>query len=205
MIKCLDDKESMEKCPDLLIRIQKKHIAMIETLRTFNTLVKFTSFTQLMTSTVIFLVLIFSIQFYKDIFIMHVLLFALGIQLALLCLFGELIRHQTEQIFQNLYLTNWYEMSLSDRKIVLMMMTNSCKAIGLKAAGMYDVSLVSVVQVSQISQTIDQEFSQVITQRQQQSVTSVQISKNFHSVQQNNNHHESFSSSEVSQTLAMSS
>uniref|UniRef100_A0A1B0CNM5 Muscle M-line assembly protein unc-89 n=1 Tax=Lutzomyia longipalpis TaxID=7200 RepID=A0A1B0CNM5_LUTLO len=45
---------------------------------------------------------------------------------------------------------------------------------------------------------IDQEFSQVITQRQQQSVTSsVQISKNFHSVQ--NNHHEAVSSSEITQ------
>ncbi|GAB0086698.1 hypothetical protein DMENIID0001_008070 [Sergentomyia squamirostris] len=64
-----------------------------------------------------------------------------------LCLFGQFIYNETEKIFTTLYLTRWYEMSLSDQKIILMMMKMSKEPFGFKALGVYDINIVMFVQV----------------------------------------------------------
>ncbi|XP_059608092.1 odorant receptor 85b-like [Phlebotomus argentipes] len=150
MIKNLDSAESKENRSDLLIQIVKKHVKLLEILNMFNDAIAIISLIQLVMSTIIFLSLFFAFQVYKE-FFMYTIIPTMMIQLALLCIFGEMIRTENENIFQNLYQTNWYEFSVKEQKIVLLMMMNSCNEIGLKAAGMYDISLVTLVQITKLS------------------------------------------------------
>ncbi|XP_055701405.1 odorant receptor 33a-like [Phlebotomus papatasi] len=151
LIQSHTDIENLQKCPDLLMHIMQNHLEIIRILGIFNEAVKLTSFLQLLFSTFTFLTLIFGIQMFKGELIMYFGFATLMIQLALLCLFGQMIRSQTEEIFINLYLTNWYELSLKEQKTIQMMMINSCEPIGLKAAGMYDITLMSLIQILKLS------------------------------------------------------
>uniref|UniRef100_A0A240SY88 Odorant receptor n=1 Tax=Phlebotomus papatasi TaxID=29031 RepID=A0A240SY88_PHLPP len=141
MIKSLDNVDKVKQCPDLLIHILKKHLKIIKILRTFNESVKFMSFVQLFMSTILFLTMIATMQLYKTDVSIECIFATLITQLTFLCLFGEQIRSETVAVFNNLYLTNWYKMSLSHQKFLLIMMINARKEIGLKAAGMGSFSV----------------------------------------------------------------
>ncbi|GAB0086925.1 hypothetical protein DMENIID0001_011500 [Sergentomyia squamirostris] len=151
MIKALSDQKAMIECPNLLLETMKKHREMIEILETFNSAIKLMSFTQLLMSTITFLTLLFSIQIDWHQFLFQMIFIVVLVELFLLCLFGEIIKCESASIFWNLYLTKWYEMSLKDQKIILIMMMNSQKEIGLKAVGMYDISLMAFIQILKMS------------------------------------------------------
>ncbi|XP_059608001.1 uncharacterized protein LOC132255848 [Phlebotomus argentipes] len=72
-------------------------------------------------------------------------------QILLLCLFGELIKMKTERLSETLYLTNWYELSVKDQKMFLLVLAMAQKDFGLKAAGMYDVNLNAFVQIMKLA------------------------------------------------------
>uniref|UniRef100_A0A240SXQ3 Odorant receptor n=2 Tax=Lutzomyia longipalpis TaxID=7200 RepID=A0A240SXQ3_LUTLO len=72
-------------------------------------------------------------------------------QFALFCFFGQIIFNRSERIFTDLYQTKWYEMEISEKKALLLMMKNSQNAFGLKAAGMYDINMLMFVQVVKMS------------------------------------------------------
>ncbi|GAB0086257.1 Odorant receptor [Sergentomyia squamirostris] len=151
MITSLTDQDVMIECPDLLLRTMKKHVEMIEVLGIFNDGVKLMSFIQILMSICFYLTSLLGIQTNKSELSLYMIFLSVLVQLFLLCLFGEIIKSETEVIFWNLYLTNWYEMSLTDQKILLIMMMNSQNEIGLKAAGMYDVSLMAFIQIVKVS------------------------------------------------------
>ncbi|GAB0089604.1 hypothetical protein DMENIID0001_041760 [Sergentomyia squamirostris] len=66
-------------------------------------------------------------------------------------IFGECIHSKTAGIFTALYLTRWYEMSLSDQMILLMMMKNTIKPFAIKAAGMYSINMAAFLEVVKMS------------------------------------------------------
>ncbi|XP_055678861.1 odorant receptor 85c-like [Lutzomyia longipalpis] len=139
--------DNSDTFPKFLLCLIRKHVEMIRVLHIFNDIMKFISLVQLISSTLTFLVVIFYIQLFPNYLLLHIMLVSLLIQLALLCFFGEIIRSESKEIFKNLYQTNWYDLSLKDQKIILLMMTNSLQVIGLKAGGLYDIGLMSLVQV----------------------------------------------------------
>ncbi|GAB0095287.1 hypothetical protein DMENIID0001_106490 [Sergentomyia squamirostris] len=151
MIASLTDEEIVVDCPDLLLRTMKKHVKMIEILGIFNDGVKLMSFIQIIMSVIMYLVMMFGMQLLSSEYSLYMMFCCVLVQLFLLCVFGEIIKSETEIIFWNLYLTNWYEMNLNDQKIILLMMMNSQNEIGLKAAGIYDVSLMAFVQILKMS------------------------------------------------------
>uniref|UniRef100_A0A240SY05 Odorant receptor n=1 Tax=Lutzomyia longipalpis TaxID=7200 RepID=A0A240SY05_LUTLO len=151
MIELLNQDGIMEKYPDLLIRILRKHVEMIEVLNIFNESVKMLSFIQIFMSTGLLLMFIMIIQVQKNSFMNYVILVGVTDQLGLLCIFGEIIRTESESIFTSLYLTKWYDLSVRNQKILLIMMMNSYKPFGLKAAGMIDVTFMTFVQILKLS------------------------------------------------------
>uniref|UniRef100_A0A240SXY0 Odorant receptor n=1 Tax=Lutzomyia longipalpis TaxID=7200 RepID=A0A240SXY0_LUTLO len=151
LINVFGENSEVQKMPKFLICIIEKHAEMIRILRLFNESVKFISLMQLISSTLTFLVVIFFVQLFPNYLLLHIMLASLLSQLALLCFFGEIIRSESKEIFKNLYQTNWYDLSLKDQKIILLMMTNSLQVIGLKAGGLYDVGLMALVQILKLS------------------------------------------------------
>ncbi|GAB0090158.1 hypothetical protein DMENIID0001_048500 [Sergentomyia squamirostris] len=152
MIKFMNDDTDISKCPsDLLFRSMKNHIEMIRILGLFNDAVKIMSFLQIVMSVFMNLILFFGIQMYYTEISLYSLFVCAISQLCLLCVFGQLIKTQTEEIFWNLYLTNWYDFDSKNKQVLLLMMTISYREIGLKAAGMYDVSLMALVQIMKLS------------------------------------------------------
>ncbi|GAB0095286.1 Odorant receptor [Sergentomyia squamirostris] len=151
MITSLTVEEIMIDCPDLLLRTMKKHVELIQVLGVFNDGLKLMSFIQIIMSVIMYLVMMFAMQLRNSEYSLYLMFFCVLVQLFLLCFFGEMIKSETEVIFWNLYLTNWYEMNLTDQKIILLMMMNSRNEIGLKAAGIYDVSLMAFVQILKMS------------------------------------------------------
>ncbi|GAB0095285.1 hypothetical protein DMENIID0001_106470 [Sergentomyia squamirostris] len=151
MITSLNIKEVIVECPDLLLRTMQKHVEMIEVLGIFNDGVKLMSLIQITMSIIIYLSIFSGMQLHSSEYSFQMMFICVLVQLFLLCVFGEMIKSETEAIFWKLYLTNWYEMNMTDQKIILFMMMNSQNEIGLKAAGIYDVSLMAFVQILKIS------------------------------------------------------
>ncbi|GAB0095704.1 hypothetical protein DMENIID0001_111180 [Sergentomyia squamirostris] len=153
MIHCISDQDKREKCPDLLFRIIKKHLELINMFSDFNGTVKFLSLIQLIFTTILFIFILMCIQVYRDEYTMYLFFITVQLELFVLSVFGEYIRSETEQIFNNLYQTTWYDLSLKDQKAILFMMTISKKPLGLKAAGLYDISIMAFVQILKASIT----------------------------------------------------
>uniref|UniRef100_A0A240SXZ7 Odorant receptor n=1 Tax=Lutzomyia longipalpis TaxID=7200 RepID=A0A240SXZ7_LUTLO len=152
MITSLSDlSQDKKKYSHNLLQILEKHVVMLRILRTFNEAVKLISLVQLFMSILLLLSIFLSIQANNEEIGMYITFASITLTLAMLCVFGQMIQTQTMDIFDNLYQTNWYDFTLYDQTILLLMMTNSCKAIGLKAAGMYDVNLTSFVEILKIS------------------------------------------------------
>ncbi|XP_055691174.1 odorant receptor 33a-like [Lutzomyia longipalpis] len=137
---------NIQEFPNLLPKILKKHVEMLKIVNTFNESFKFMSLIQLVMSTMIFFTMLFSIQMYEKQFEMHIAFSAALLQLIFVCVFGEILRSESEAIFDNLYQTNWYELSVKEQKVILMIMMNSTNPISIKAGGMYDINLMTLVQ-----------------------------------------------------------
>ncbi|GAB0087732.1 hypothetical protein DMENIID0001_020750 [Sergentomyia squamirostris] len=147
LIALLDDKEKANQCPNLLIHIHKKHAEIIRILFTLNEIIYIISLVQLFTSTSMFLVLFTSAKTQPFEIVFYIFMLCVVSQLLLLCAFGEMIFSKTQNIFTKLYLTRWYDMSLANQKIILMMMRMSEAPYGLKAGGMYDLNLYTFIQI----------------------------------------------------------
>ncbi|GAB0095702.1 hypothetical protein DMENIID0001_111160 [Sergentomyia squamirostris] len=143
----------MEKCPDILERIIKKHLELIRMFDYFNDSVKFLSLVQLILTTILFITILMSVQVYRDEYIMYLFFTTVQLELFFLSVFGELIKSESERIFSNLYQTTWYDLSFKDRKAILFMMTITSQPLGLKAAGLYEISLMGFVQILKASLT----------------------------------------------------
>uniref|UniRef100_A0A7G3AL98 Odorant receptor n=1 Tax=Lutzomyia longipalpis TaxID=7200 RepID=A0A7G3AL98_LUTLO len=148
MIQGLNDAEVKTKCPNLLVKILIHHVEMIEQLNAFNKGLHLMSFIQFIMSTMIYLAMFYTVRSSNAELIVYSFLVCVLIQLFMLCMFGEIISSRTDKTTTLLWLTNWYEMSLPDQKIFLIILAISQKSFGLKAAGMYEVNIVAFIQVS---------------------------------------------------------
>ncbi|XP_059608005.1 odorant receptor 85b-like [Phlebotomus argentipes] len=147
LIRLLDDKDKANQCPNILIVIYKKHSEIIKMLSTLNEIMYLISLIQLFTSTFMFLVLFTSARTQPMEMVFYLFQLCVISQLFLLCAFGEVIFSKTQVIFTQLYLTKWYDMSLSNQKAILMMMRMSEAPYGLKAGGMFDINMYTFIQI----------------------------------------------------------
>ncbi|XP_055691152.1 odorant receptor 85b-like [Lutzomyia longipalpis] len=147
LIALMDNKEMANQCSNLLIVIHKKHAEIIKILSTLNEIMYSVSLIQLFTSTFMFLVLFTSARTQPMEIVFYLFMLCVVSQLFLLCAFGEVIFSKTEAIFTQLYLTKWYDMGLSNQRIILMMMRMAEQPYGLKAGGMYDINMYTFIQI----------------------------------------------------------
>ncbi|GAB0094554.1 hypothetical protein DMENIID0001_098690 [Sergentomyia squamirostris] len=136
---------------NLLRAMVKLHAELIEHLNRFYDIFYFGFIIQLATSVLILLLNFHLILHNNEQFIFYVLLASVMLQFTPFCVFGDIIHGKTERIFTDLYQTLWYEMKLEDQKMILMMMIISQNTYGIKAAGMYDVNLIMLVQIVKLS------------------------------------------------------
>uniref|UniRef100_A0A7G3ALH4 Odorant receptor n=1 Tax=Lutzomyia longipalpis TaxID=7200 RepID=A0A7G3ALH4_LUTLO len=138
----------IKKYPDYLQTILKRHCDVIQNIHWLNKTVKEMSLAQFLCSTFILLLMFLFVRKEQNQFAAYVLCFCGLIQIIALCLFGEFIRIKTERLSTALYLTMWYELSLKDQKIFLIILGMAQREYCLKAAGMYNINVYSFLQVS---------------------------------------------------------
>ncbi|XP_055681838.1 odorant receptor 4-like [Lutzomyia longipalpis] len=151
MIQGLNDAEVKTKCPNLLVKILIHHVEMIEQLNAFNKGLHLMSFIQFIMSTMIYLAMFYTVRSSNAELIVYSFLVCVLIQLFMLCMFGEIISSRTDKTTTLLWLTNWYEMSLPDQKIFLIILAITQKSFGLKAAGMYEVNIMAFIQIIKVA------------------------------------------------------
>ncbi|XP_059622555.1 odorant receptor 4-like [Phlebotomus argentipes] len=149
LIRLLDD--SSEDYSDLLRRIQRLHSDIINHNRIFNNLLFHVLLVQLCSSIFIIFMTFSAIRF-NTVDVVSYFLGASGvIQLLLLCLFGELIFMRYKDVEQCLQLTNWYNFSIADQKNYIQIMRMAQKSYGLKAGGMYDISMSTFIEIMKMT------------------------------------------------------
>uniref|UniRef100_A0A240SXW1 Odorant receptor n=2 Tax=Lutzomyia longipalpis TaxID=7200 RepID=A0A240SXW1_LUTLO len=143
--KLMNDKIKTD--PKFLNKIIQKHCSVIENVNLLSEITSETSFLQLILTCVAMLFgFTFSIKYTMD--LANYIMIICGAALSLpICILGEFIRLKSEELSKTLYLTNWYELSLKDQKMFLIVLGMAQREYGLKAAGMYDVNLYTFVQV----------------------------------------------------------
>uniref|UniRef100_A0A7G3AK69 Odorant receptor n=1 Tax=Lutzomyia longipalpis TaxID=7200 RepID=A0A7G3AK69_LUTLO len=139
--------EKIKTDPKFLKKIIKRHCSVIENVNLLNEIISETSFYQLiLTCNALLFGMTFLITYATG--IGNYMIIMCGASLSLpICVFGEIIKNKTDDLSDNLYLTNWYELSLKDQKTFLIILRMAQREYGLKAAGMYDVNLYTFIQV----------------------------------------------------------
>ncbi|GAB0092574.1 hypothetical protein DMENIID0001_075800 [Sergentomyia squamirostris] len=96
---------------------------------------------EMVASPILILSIFLNIKLSPDVPMFYCWLIVSITQFFVLCMFGQLIFIETEEIFTNLYLTRWYQMSQNNQMTILMMMKMSRKPFGLRMLGMYDINI----------------------------------------------------------------
>uniref|UniRef100_A0A7G3AJ66 Odorant receptor n=1 Tax=Lutzomyia longipalpis TaxID=7200 RepID=A0A7G3AJ66_LUTLO len=139
--------EKIKTDPNFFRKIIIRHCSVIENVNLLSEIISKTSFLQLFASCVVFLFGFSFIMKSFSTFVNYSMLLA-GVMLSLhICIIGEFIRYKTDELSETLYLTNWHELTLKDKKTFLIILGMAQREYGLKAAGMYDVNLYTFVQV----------------------------------------------------------
>uniref|UniRef100_A0A7G3AK92 Odorant receptor n=1 Tax=Lutzomyia longipalpis TaxID=7200 RepID=A0A7G3AK92_LUTLO len=144
-MKVLHEKIKTE--PKFFRKIIKRHCSVIENVNLLNDIISESSFMQIFANCVIFL-FGFSFLMKSSYSFANYMILAAGLMLSIhVCVLGHFIRIKAYKLSDTLYLTNWYELSLVDQKTFLIILGMAQREYGLKAAGMYDVTLYTLVQV----------------------------------------------------------
>ncbi|GAB0100769.1 hypothetical protein DMENIID0001_168560 [Sergentomyia squamirostris] len=151
-IKVLDqDLESVEV--QYIRKLHRLHLEILKKLQEFETLFSQIQIVQTATSLPLIVGGQLLLRFYPSSFIWYLICMLFVLDFFAFCVFGEFIHSKTEQIFTALYITRWYEMSLEDQMILLMMMKNTITPFTLMAAGMYNINMASFLEVMKLSFT----------------------------------------------------
>uniref|UniRef100_A0A240SXR1 Odorant receptor n=1 Tax=Lutzomyia longipalpis TaxID=7200 RepID=A0A240SXR1_LUTLO len=143
--------EKIKTDPNFFRKIIIRHCSVIENVNLLSEIISKTSFLQLFASCVVFLFGFSFIMKSFSTFVNYSMLLA-GVMLSLhICIIGEFIRYKTDELSETLYLTNWHELTLKDKKTFLIILGMAQREYGLKAAGMYDVNLYTFVQIIKIA------------------------------------------------------
>uniref|UniRef100_A0A7G3B8D4 Odorant receptor n=1 Tax=Lutzomyia longipalpis TaxID=7200 RepID=A0A7G3B8D4_LUTLO len=133
--------------PKFFTKIIKKHCSVIENINLLNDIISETSSLQFV---FIFTTLLMGFTFvlkYK-MGIVNYFIILCGAVLGLpICILGEFIKIKTENLSNTFYQTYWYELSLKDQKIFLIILGMAQREYGIKAARMYEIKLYIFVQV----------------------------------------------------------
>ncbi|GAB0099424.1 hypothetical protein DMENIID0001_152810 [Sergentomyia squamirostris] len=143
----LDNSEIVNRKKNLLKEIFEKHLQILNMLKILENVYRQLSFYQFLSSFFCcfccFYGTLVQDKIEGTIYMMVCIAVA---ELFALCLFGETLVAHTEQLGVSIYLTKWYEMSLSEQKNLLYIMRIAQKPIGIKAAGLIDVNFFTFVE-----------------------------------------------------------
>uniref|UniRef100_A0A7G3AFB9 Putative conserved plasma membrane protein n=1 Tax=Lutzomyia longipalpis TaxID=7200 RepID=A0A7G3AFB9_LUTLO len=139
--------EKIKTDPKFFGKIIKRHCSLIENVNLLNNIISKISFYHLILACFALLFgMTFLITYATG--IANYIIIVCGGSLSLpMCILGEIIRNKTDDISDILYLTNWYELSVKEQKMFLIILGMAQREYGLKAGGMYDVNLYTFVQV----------------------------------------------------------
>uniref|UniRef100_A0A3F2ZD82 Odorant receptor n=1 Tax=Lutzomyia longipalpis TaxID=7200 RepID=A0A3F2ZD82_LUTLO len=142
--------EKIKTDPKFLSKIIKRHCSVIENVNLLNDIISESSFMQIFANCVIFL-FGFSFLMKSSYSFANYMILVAGLMLSVhVCVLGHFIRKKADKLSDTLYLNNWYELSLVDQKTFMIILGMAQRGYGLKAAGMYDVTLYTLVQISNI-------------------------------------------------------
>uniref|UniRef100_A0A3F2ZEP3 Odorant receptor n=1 Tax=Phlebotomus papatasi TaxID=29031 RepID=A0A3F2ZEP3_PHLPP len=150
MIKCLNNPEFIAEEKTFINSLYILHCEIIEKFANFVNFCYYIFTVQHLSNTCM-MVSIFFILGKSQEFVLYPIFAIILVQFGILCCFGEIICAKTENIFKDLYMTKWYELSIKDQQKFLILMHGSQRSFGFKAAGMYDVNLMMFVKVIKIS------------------------------------------------------
>uniref|UniRef100_A0A7G3AK58 Odorant receptor n=1 Tax=Lutzomyia longipalpis TaxID=7200 RepID=A0A7G3AK58_LUTLO len=140
-------KNRMEVNKNFIENVLKRYCDLVDNIDLFNEAISILSFVQFITSTILFLFVFCAVTVDSNNPIGHVIVVCSMIQLFLPCLFGEVVKIKTDRLSETLYMINWYNLSVTDQKSFLILLGVMQKTYGLKAAGMYNITLYTFIQV----------------------------------------------------------
>uniref|UniRef100_A0A3F2ZEN2 Odorant receptor n=1 Tax=Phlebotomus papatasi TaxID=29031 RepID=A0A3F2ZEN2_PHLPP len=145
MIRNLDNLDP-SNITSYLVYIYEFHCKLLKRYEILNEVFGYVFTIQTATSVVFILFMIFLLR--GDEFMVFVpLSMAIFTQFGIFCIFGEFLFSKTEGIATEIYQSKWYEFSIKEQKMLLMMMYMAKRPFALKAAGMYNVNLLMFIQV----------------------------------------------------------
>uniref|UniRef100_A0A240SXS0 Odorant receptor n=1 Tax=Lutzomyia longipalpis TaxID=7200 RepID=A0A240SXS0_LUTLO len=143
--------EKIKTHPKFWRKITKRHCSVIENLNLLSEIISETSFMQLFANCVTFMFGFSFLMKYSDEIVNYMVIVA-GTMFSLhICILGEFIKIKTDNISEIFYQTNWYDLSLKDQKMFLIVLGMAQREYGLKAVGMYDVNLYTFVHIFKIA------------------------------------------------------
>uniref|UniRef100_A0A3F2ZEC5 Odorant receptor n=1 Tax=Phlebotomus papatasi TaxID=29031 RepID=A0A3F2ZEC5_PHLPP len=145
MIRCIHNTE-LYGITKYLVDIHQFHCKILKKYQMLNNIFGYVFTIQTATS-VVFILFIFFLLGSKESLVFIPLSVTILTQFGALCIFGEFLFSKTGEFATELYLTKWYEFSVKEQKMLLMMMYIAKRPLALKAAGMYEINLFLFIQV----------------------------------------------------------
>uniref|UniRef100_A0A3F2ZDC9 Odorant receptor n=1 Tax=Lutzomyia longipalpis TaxID=7200 RepID=A0A3F2ZDC9_LUTLO len=139
--------EDIQERPNVIKIIAKKHCDIITSINFFQDVLLWLSFTHFVTSTFILLFLFTLVRTNAAAEMAIIIICFIITELFILCFFGEIIQAKMEQLAETFYLTNWYDLSLEDKKAFLIILGMMQRTYPLKAARLYDINFNSFIQI----------------------------------------------------------
>ncbi|GAB0100571.1 Odorant receptor [Sergentomyia squamirostris] len=148
-IKLLNEKIKTD--PAFFKTILKRHCKVIDNINLLNEAVSEVCFIQMIISTLVLLMMFVLIR--KETLEISGYTSCLCVisQIFPLCVFGEMIKIKSEKLSEAFYEVNWYDLSLKDQKIFLIILGMAQRQYGLKAAGMYNVDIYTFIQIVKVA------------------------------------------------------
>ncbi|XP_059619965.1 odorant receptor 33c-like [Phlebotomus argentipes] len=123
--------------------IIEKHCKVIKHINIYNEALNEMSLIQFFSSTCILLFMFVYARKENDKIATYIMLPCVLVQIFALCFFGELMKVKMDKLSINLYQTNWYELSLKEQKVFLLILAMMQRQYGLKAAGIVSMCATS--------------------------------------------------------------
>uniref|UniRef100_A0A240SXZ5 Odorant receptor n=1 Tax=Lutzomyia longipalpis TaxID=7200 RepID=A0A240SXZ5_LUTLO len=143
--------EKIETEPKFLRKIIKRHCFVIENVNLLSEIISETSFLQLLSSCLALMFgFSFLLKYMTGIGNYVIILVAATLSLPI-CFLGEFIRVKSDELSETLCLINWYELSMKDQKIFLIVLGMAQREYGLKAAGMYSIGFYTFLKILKIA------------------------------------------------------
>lgn len=130
----------------VLLHMQQFHCKLRDNYQLLNNLCDYVFTMQTITSYVLILFVFFFVRS-EGFIVFFPLCLTVVTQFGVFCTFGEFLFSKTEDIDIELYGSKWYDFSIKEQKMLLMMMYMANRPFRIKAAGMYDINLVMFIQV----------------------------------------------------------